>query len=235
MSHPVRILSTRPLEAALIGQAVEKNITIHALPFISIEPVKDEVLSRRVRSLGDLALTVVFTSVNAVETVAKMLGAAKAGHWKIFCIGAATGGMVADHFDLAAVAGTAHSASALADEILHQAPVEVFFFCGDQRRDELPDKLSAAGVRVNEWVVYRTIQTPHRIETSYDGVAFFSPSAVHSFFSVNTLPATTPLFAIGSTTANAIRTYCPNPVITSPSPEQGRMVQQMIDYFQNNI
>jgi uroporphyrinogen-III synthase len=235
MSHPVSILSTRPLEAVLIGQAVEKGITINALPFIVTESVKDEVLSRQVRSLSDLDLTAVFTSVNAVEAVVGMLGTTKAEHWKIFCIGAATRRMAMHHFTPAAVAGTAHSASALADEILHQMPAEVFFFCGDQRRDELPGKLSAAGVRVNEWVVYRTIQTPYRIETSYDGIAFFSPSAVHSFFSVNTLPATTPLFAIGSTTADTIRTYCPNPVVTSPSPEQGAMVQQMIDYFQNNI
>jgi len=235
MSHPVCILSTRPLEAVLIGQAAEKDITINALPFIATEPIKDEVLSRQVRSLGDLTLTAVFTSMNAVEAVVEMLGTTKAACWKIFCIGAATGRAVSHHFTSAAVAGTAHSASALADEILHQMPAEIFFFCGDQRRDELPDKLSAAGVRVNEWVVYRTIQTPYRIETSYDGIAFFSPSAVHSFFSVNTLPAMTPLFAIGNTTANIIRTYCPNPVIASPSPEQETMVQKMIDYFQNKI
>jgi len=235
MGHSPRILSTRPLDSALIEQAKKKGIVIDAAPFIATEFVQDETLGQRVRNLAGMGLAAVFTSSNAVGAVAGMLGATQADGWKIFCIGAATRRAVAHHFSQAAITGTAHSASALADEILRQAPAEVFFFCGDQRRDELSSILSAAGVKVNEWVVYRTVQTPHKVETGYDGIAFFSPSAVHSFFEMNTLPAATPLFAIGNTTADTIRTYCPNPVIASPSPEQGIMVQQMIDYFQNNI
>lgn len=235
MSHPVRILSTRLLDPVLIEQAAEKGIAVHMLSYIATEPVKDEVLTQQVRALGDLGLTAVFTSVNAVEVVADLLGAVQAVRWKIFCIGAATRRTVAHYFGSAAIAGTAPSATALADEILQEASSGIFFFCGDHRRDELPDKLSAAGVRVKELVVYRTVQTPHKIETQYDAILFFSPSAVHSFFSVNTLSATTPLFAIGDTTAGAIRTYCPNPIIVSAEPEQGMLVRQVIEHFQMNI
>jgi uroporphyrinogen-III synthase len=142
---------------------------------------------------------------------------------------------VEEYFGTTVLAGTAPSAAGLADEIIHSAPSEVFFFCGDQRREELPAKLTAAGIRVNELVVYRTIQTPRPVDEPYDGVAFFSPSAVHSFFSRNTLPATTPLFAIGNTTAKALSTYCSNRVVISPSPEQEILIRQIIDYFQTNI
>jgi uroporphyrinogen-III synthase len=142
---------------------------------------------------------------------------------------------VHEHFGEDAVAGTAPSAAALADEVHASAPNEVFFFCGDQRRDELPGKLSAAGVRVNELVVYRTTQTPHYVEGPYDGIAFFSPSAVHSFFSVNIAGDKTLLFAIGSTTADAIHGYCANPVIISGSPAKDALVQQIIEHFQTNI
>ena len=244
----VRILSTRPLGAALLKQAAEKGITIDTLSFIATDPILDDMLTRRVQDLRLRPLQVVFTSMNAVEAVVNHLSQQRSGDamvgpagdpamadWKIFCIGAATRQLVESHFGVTAIAGTAPSASELADVILRQPPSEVFFFCGDQRRDELPDELAAAGVKVHEYIVYRTLQTPHKIEARYDGIAFFSPSAVHSFFSVNMLPETTTCFAIGSTTAETIRTYGDNLVIISGSPEKEALVRQIIDYFQNNI
>ena len=179
--------------------------------------------------------------------------------WKIFCIGSATGQLVQEYFGAQAIAGTAGSALALAAEIIRQWPdiigsannanagkgskpdnanarvaAEVFFFCGDQRRDELPQTLAGQGIRVNECIVYTTIPTPHRVEESYDGIAFFSPSAVHSFFAVNTaLPAATLLFAIGRTTAGAIRQYTANRTIVSGIPEKEALIRQAIDHFNN--
>jgi uroporphyrinogen-III synthase len=233
MSAPAHILSTRPLDAGLLAHAKAAGIVIDTQSFISTEPVRDEELQRRIRELGDQPLTAVFTSMNAVAAVAAMVGAKVS--WKIFCIGAATRQLVHAHFGEKAIAGTAPSAAELADEILGHHPAGVFFFCGDQRRDELPGILSAAGVRVNELVVYRTTQTPHSVEGPYDGIAFFSPSAVHSFFSVNIAGDKTLLFAIGSTTAQAIQGYCTNPVVISRSPAKEVLIQQIIEHFQTNI
>ena len=98
-----------------------------------------------------------------------------------------------------------------------------------------PEKLAQAGVQVSEIIVYKTTQTPQVVNGQYDGIAFFSPSAVHSFFAMNTLPAPTRLFAIGQTTADTIRTYTNNPAILSSTPSKEALVQQMIDYFQKNI
>jgi uroporphyrinogen-III synthase len=70
------------------------------------------------------------------------------------------------------------------------------------------------------------------VERVYDGIAFFSPSAVESFFSINTVPEATRLFAIGETTAASISAYCSNPVVISDSPEKEALVRRMIDYFQ---
>jgi len=231
----IRILSTRPLEAALLEQAAGKGIRIDTLSFIATDPIGDEALIQHIETLISRPLTAVFTSMNAVEAVAIHLNPPQPENWKIFCIGATTRQLVHEHFGEASIAGTAPAAAALTDVILRQAPSEVFFFCGDQRRDELPDRLTQAGVRVNEVVVYRTTQTPHMVETAYDGIAFFSPSAVHSFFAMNTVPAPTRLFAIGETTANTIRGYTDNPVVSSKWPEKETLVQQMIDYFQTNI
>jgi uroporphyrinogen-III synthase len=155
--------------------------------------------------------------------------------WTIFCIGGATRKLLQAQFRASTIAGTAPDASALAGVILEHSPSEVFFFCGDQRRDALPEKLQAAGTTVHEWVVYRTTETPRTVEEAYDGVVFFSPSAVRSFFSVNTLPENTTLFAIGHTTAGAIRSHVNNSVITSAIPEKEALVRQMIAHFQKNI
>jgi len=257
--YKTRILSTRPLETALLEQAAGSNILIDTLPFIATEPLMEETLHRRLRDLSRQPLVAVFTSMNAVEAVARHLEAVGphdvvAGSpgtlpWRIFCIGSATQQLVrknfgGDHH----IAGTAASAAALAGTIIgwkaseteqhadtKDAPVrEVFFFCGDQRRDELPEKLQQQGIRVNEVVVYKTTRTPHKVEQAYDGIVFFSPSAVHSFFQVNTIPAGTRLFAIGQTTADTIRTYSPNQTILSGSPEKEALIRQVIDYFQNH-
>lgn len=264
--YKTRILSTRPLEAALLEQAAGKGILIDELSFIATEPLADESLSRRIHDLSRQPLIAVFTSMNAVAAVAEWLkgspaktGLAKEGTevpgnaatrtdsppWQIFCIGSATQQLVLDNFGADCIAGTAASAAALADTIIDAIgrrdspkgrdtdapPREVFFFCGDQRRDELPEKLQPQGISVNELIVYKTTRTPHKVEQRYDGFIFFSPSAVHSFFQVNTTPAGARLFAIGQTTADTIRSYTSNPTILSGSPEKEALIRQVIDYY----
>jgi len=236
MSHPIRILSTRALDAALIGQAQASGISIDILSFIETTPIEDAALKVKVKELGGRGLTVIFTSMNAVEAVANMLGGAPATSWRIFCIGAATRKLVEKHFGIDAVAGTAPSAAALARVVIDAGSDDIVFFCGDQRREELPGILSQGGVRMDEVVVYHTLETPHLVERIYDGVAFFSPSAVRSFFSMNKADERVCFFAIGETTAAAIQGFAPGrPLVISTAPEKEALVRQVIEYFQTNI
>lgn len=235
--HIIRILSTRPLDAGLIEEAAAQGIVLDMRSFIETHPIADETLSLRIRELSGHPLTAIFTSMNAVEAVAGHLSPLPVTMpitlpWKIFCLGYATRTLVRENFGEEVSAG-ADSAGALADFIIRQGSIgEVFFFCGDQRREELPDKLQKQGIRVNEVIVYTTTQVPHKMDTPYDAIVFFSPSAVHSFFSANPLPAAaTTLFAIGQTTAAAIRDYCANQTITSLSPDKTTLIRQVIDYF----
>ncbi|MBN8855904.1 MAG: hypothetical protein BGO55_15770 [Sphingobacteriales bacterium 50-39] len=238
MTEPtIRILSTRPLEQGLLDQAARAGIRIDSLSFIDTKPIRDTALTHQVQQLGSQPLTAVFTSMNAVEAVAGHLAQQPAPEdsptrppWRVFCIGAATRRLA--EAQLGPAAGTAPSAAALADVILEHHLSEVFFFCGDRRREELPGRLTTAGVEVHEVVVYRTTQTPHTVKGPYDGIVFFSPSAVHSFFSVNSTTEKTILFAIGKTTAETIHTYVNNSVITSATPEKEGLVRQLIDYYE---
>ncbi|HWK06462.1 MAG TPA: uroporphyrinogen-III synthase [Puia sp.] len=238
--HKPHILSTRPIEAALLEQAAGKGVIIDTLPFIVTEPIVDITLQSHIRQLGRQPLVVVFTSMNAVEAVAGLLEnqSEVAAHgmlpWRVYAIGYATQQLVLQHWGPACIAGTAASAAALADTIIRQRAPGVTFFCGDQRREELPEKLREQAIPVNEVVVYRTIQTSHKVEPVYEGIAFFSPSAVHSFFAKNSVSSGTILFAIGQTTADTIRGYAPdNHTILSGSPEKEVLIRQVIDYYNN--
>ncbi len=221
MSKPIVYVlstSTRDLSAALVEKATAKGVVIDSLSFIAIEPMNAV-------DLPGPSSVVVFTSVNAVEAV-------KGSGWKIFCTSGATRRKVEERFGEAAIAGTADSAAELAATIAGEGWVKsVWFFCGELRRDELPARLKQAGIRVHEEVVYRTSLTPRKIERDYDGIAFFSPSAVESFFSTNAIPGHTKLFAIGRTTAGAICRYCDNPVTTCERPDAELLINQIIhDY-----
>jgi len=237
--QPIYLLATGPLPEELIEGAAAKGIVLDTMAFIATEAVTDEEMGARIRELGDRRLTAVFTSVNAVEAVKGWM-AAGVPDWRIFCIGGATRRAVADYFGEAAIAGTAESATALAEGVMAgsgedvRGTKEIFFFCGDQRREELPAMLRAEGFKVNEWIVYRTILTPRKTERVYAGIAFFSPSAVESYFSLNTVADGVTLFAIGQTTAAAIQARCSRPVIISDRPGKEALVCTMTDYFQTN-
>ncbi|HXB33507.1 MAG TPA: uroporphyrinogen-III synthase [Puia sp.] len=218
--QPIYLLSTGTLPDRLVADASKAGIAVDVVPFIDIEYVDTKNL---------IPGTAVFTSVNAVIAVKRWLST-PLPNLRIYCISGATHRAVVEAFGEQAVVGKADSAGELANLIRAREPgnkKKIVFFCGDHRREELP------ALGVTEKIVYRTIHTPHRIQREYDGIAFFSPSAVESFFSVNVIPASIPLFAIGPTTAAAIRAACPNPVITGGEPDKAMLVHQMTDYLVN--
>jgi uroporphyrinogen-III synthase len=230
-SENITILSTRPLSAVSIEQAAAKNITIETIAFIQTQAVDGPDVKAAIKDLSAMPVTAVFTSMNAVEAVASQLQN-EAPSWKIFTLGTATTTIAKEKFTHSNISGGGENASALADRIIGEGNVKsVIFFCGEQRRDELPDKLQQHNIQVDEITVYKTINLPHHLSKSYDGIMFFSPSAVESFFSSNTAPPSTILFAIGDTTAAAIEQYAPNKVITSDRPGKEALVDKVISYY----
>ncbi len=225
------ILCTRPVTVSLVEEAGSNGIALDIISFIETEAIENIEVQQEVEQAATQLTTVVFTSMNAVTAVTDILE----GHipdWNIYSIGHKTKQLVEAYFGNAAIAGTADSALALAGLIVEDDQAEeVFFFCGDQRRHELPDKLEAYGISVNEIIVYRTITVAQKIDKRYDGILFFSPSAVGSFFEQNKLPEQTIVFAIGNTTQQAIRKYCSNEIILSRSPAKEALVMQAIKKF----
>jgi uroporphyrinogen-III synthase len=222
------ILSTRPLDKSLVEAARQQGIEIEELSFIQTTPVQTPELQKDFKKFSNQNITAIFTSMNAVDAVAQK--GFKKFDWTVYCIGTATQKLVQEKLSITPK-GTAPYAEALADVIIADGVQEAIFFCGNIRRDVLPDKLKAAGIKIEEVIVYETTETAQKVFKKFDGILFFSPSAVHSFFSVNTVHDGTELFAIGTTTAEAVQQYTGNNVIVADKPGKEDLVQQMLHYY----
>jgi uroporphyrinogen-III synthase len=232
--NKIIILSTRIVDQELITEAAAKNIIVDAIPFIKTEPTTSIETQQEIENLATMQATVIFTSVNAVEAVAGELDGYQPD-WQIFCIGHSTREAVERFFLKNSIAGTAVNAKELADDVVKKADAnEVIFFCGDQRRSELIDILNAADIEVNEVIVYQTTAVPQKMDKKYDGILFFSPSAVKSFFQKNKPGGQTVLFAIGATTASELKRHSNNKIIVSSQPDKKHLLKKVVLYFEEN-
>ena len=227
--NKVHILSTRPVGEALVREAEQNDIIIHEVSFINTVEIKNAEIEQKIDELSHQKITVVFTSMNAVDAVAKFI--TEKTSWKIFCIGNTTKKKAKKIFGEENISATADSAERLAEKIIGSSIKNIVFFCGDQRRNELPDKLKNNGIEVEELIVYKTEETPQVLSKQYDGILFFSPSAVQSFFSKNSITDKTQVFAIGATTANAAKSFIRHPVIISHKPGKENLVTLAIEHF----
>ena len=170
--NKISILSTRPLNDSSVADAEAAGITIDTISFIETEPIRSGEVQQRIKLALQQPATVIFTSMNAVEIIAAEKGKTQPA-WAIYCIGNTTAQLIKKYFGELSIAGTANSAIELAKLIAAKNQIdEVIFFCGDQRRDELPEILRTKHVRIEEIIVYHTIAVPNKVEKSFDGVNF---------------------------------------------------------------
>jgi len=232
--NKIKILSTRPLNETLIDEAAQQGIEIEVDSFIETESIQSVEVQQEIEQALLQSATIVFTSMNAVEAVAQYI-TDEMPDWSIYCIGNTTKQLVKNYFGVNNVAGVADNATDLAELIIEESySDEVIFFCGDQRRNELPDLLRNNDIEVTEIMVYHTIATPHAISKQYNGILFFSPSAVNSFFAKNKITGNTMLFAIGTTTAAAIKNHSSAGIIISDTADKEYLVEKVINYFVNS-
>lgn len=233
----INILCTRDIPDRLVQHAASENIMLDIVPFIQVRPAIHQNDIPAIKALWqDDNAVVIFTSKHAVHALADFSAQQKdlthSPKWNIYCISAVTLQSARERFPHATVNGNSSYAAGLAENILQAENInDVWFFCGNKRRDVLPDTLQNNGIHVNEITVYDTILTSHELSKAYDGVVFFSPSAVESFFAVNQINGHIPCFAIGKTTAGAIREQVSNEVMCSAAQDAEMMIQTVIDFF----
>ena len=230
MQNKIQILCTKKISNSFIQLAEENNICIDELNFIETRESVSAEIKNRILELSNQNITAIFTSSNAVHAVAKLVSGKE--NWKIFCIEPATQNAVKAVFKNASIAGSAKDAAGLSKKIIDDQPDrQVFFFCGNLRSDILPDKLKSNGIDVEGLVVYQTTENAQSVNQKYDGILFFSPSAVRSFFAHNTISSETVLFTIGKTTLEEVKNYSKNKTIISDIPDTQKLIANVIKHF----
>lgn len=230
MQPEIQILSTKKIGRSSIQGAAENNICIDELNFIKIEEKISDDMRRHILQLSLQNRNVIFTSANAARAVGKIISGKTS--WNIFCIEPATKEIVQNSFKNSLIAASGKNAKELLEKITSYKSIkQIIFFCGNQRRELLPSGLKKAGINVEEIVVYKTAEEPHSLSKKYDGILFFSPSGVRSFFLKNTASPDAVFFAIGDTTAKEIKALSKNRIVTTPVPDTEQLIALMIQYF----
>ncbi len=217
MTH---LFSTKKLNPHQKELLLNAGFAIVEQDFITTAPVEFK--------LKEIPENLIFTSKNAVKVILEHPKLKKLQQKKVFAVGEKTSQFLRENgFN---IVSSANYGAALADEILAYHKQENFlFFCGKRRNPDLPEKLKKNKVVLIEIVVYDTVFTPKKIDRTFDGVLFFSPSGVKSYCTENDI-SNSVAFCIGTTTASEAKKYTDNVVIaTKPSIES--VIVRVVKYF----
>lgn len=228
-SHKKYLLSTRPLPKTVVEEGAKSHVIIDELSFIDTAPVQEEELFQKMKTLAAEEHVVVFTSMNAVEAVAAQVS--EVPGWKIYSIGNTTRKLIEEKWGKDKLVATAENAQRLGERLIDDGRKDVLFFCGNKRRDELPNKMRSEGGKAEEIVVYETEETSSKLAKDYDGILFFSPSAVEAFYRKNQPAKNTVLFAIGKTTEEALRQQKAKKIVVANVTDKLKLTQQAIRYL----
>lgn len=198
------VLSTKKLSPA------QKELLLNAgLSFVEYDAVLIEPVEFNVPSQIQYAL---FTSQNAVESfVNNAPDSIQIEH--VLCVGTKTANLLSQNG--IKVTKIAKNSTELAQNVINMAQNGPFYyFCGTQRRDELPDALKLAKIDLIEVKTYKTELNLLVFEQKWDGILFFSPSGIESYSAKNSIDSSV-AFCIGETTASEAKKYTQNVVVAN--------------------
>ena len=214
-----RILSTKKLSKVLKNKLSDAKIELVEKNFIQTKAVVFET--------PQLNAFLVFTSKEAVKSVLKSKTKNVLSK-SCLCVGSKTKSFLEKKGFT--VLESADYAEELIQIIESKYKTNSFtFFCGNIRRNTIPDFFQQNKIAYNEIVVYETILKPRQIKKSFDGVLFYSPSGVNSFLEKNSLENKT-CFCIGTTTAKALENKTNNIIIAS-QPTVENVITEVIKYY----
>ncbi|MBQ0116912.1 MAG: uroporphyrinogen-III synthase [Flavobacterium sp.] len=220
MEQQKRVLSTKMLEFNQKQFLLNAGFAVLEGEFIKVQPTHFE--------WDTIHEVLIFTSQNAVNSILQHPEVEHLKEKKVICVGKKTKALLWQNgFDV--IAATDYAVE-LAEIILSHLKDHSFtFFSGNLRRDILPDTMKNAGIVNNEYNVYETVLNPIAIKSPVDALLFFSPSAVQSYLSENTLTDQM-CFCIGTTTAEALKDKTNNLVIATEQTVESTLVQ-CINYY----
>lgn len=230
------ILVTRPLSAQQREYA----------RILGLEPVIKPALKFNFPDYWDDVLRVindhpksdwVFTSSNGVKALEELMksGLQVRPETQLFAVGSKTQ-QALQELGLDAQIPQTQDGKHLAELIIDEGKINsVIYFHGNLSRDEMTNKLEDDGIEVIELEVYETIINPvYMPNKSISGVLFYSPSAVKGFGRGEGFDGDLPpLFAIGPTTAKALKKHTDQHVEIAKQPDTEVLLRSTAKYIFN--
>ncbi|WP_353083469.1 uroporphyrinogen-III synthase [Flavobacterium sp.] len=221
MSKQINIVSTKKL------QPIQRQLLSDA----GISVLEEDFIETKIKNfeLSKVNENLIFTSQNAVQSILQHPKCDELKGKSVFSVGMKTKELLTENgFDVVAYTGYA---SDLAEIIsLVYATDSFTFLCGNLRRDVLPNTLNENGITFNEIEVYETNITSKKMTSKKDGILFFSPSGVDSYFKLNSIKDET-CFCIGETTAEALENKKAKNIIIAEKPSVESVITQVIEYY----
>lgn len=204
-----RVLSTKRLKENQRELLLNAGVSFVEYDAISINPLNFATAPK--------INNAIITSQNGAQAILDKINKDSLQIQNFFVVGSKTTQLLEENGQK--VLKTAKNASELALFIVKNHKNEAFhYFCGKQRRDELPTILKEQSVKLEEIFVYEMTQNLQSFNQNFDGFLFYSPSGVKSFFEANQhmLPLFEErCFCIGDTTALEAKKYTDNVIIAN--------------------
>ncbi|MGA9638858.1 uroporphyrinogen-III synthase [Flavobacterium sp.] len=192
----ISILSTKTLSAEQRQVFLDADFDLLEQDFIEIK--------NNLFELNKINNNLIFSSQNAVLSLMEQNGWEVLKTKPVFCVGIKTKELLeANGFTVDVYLDYASELAEIITLIYNKESYT--FLSGNLRRETLPKALKDAGITFNEIEVYETKLAPFKIsdQENFDGIMFFSPSAVESYLSNNKIKKEV-CFCIGTTTASAL-------------------------------
>ena len=212
---------TKLLSTKLLSSENHKKIRDSSIKFSDYNAIQIEKINFNINERIENAI---FTSKNSVEAIVNKKLKIK----NCYCVGDKTKSLLLKNGQK--VVKSEENSQKLADFIVKSLKNDVFvFFCGNMKRDELPKILTKNHVKFSLVEVYKTSLIYKKINEAFNGILFFSPSAVRSYCYYNKIEDEI-LFTIGQTTTNEAESFS-NKIITSDINSIDQVVDNAIKYF----
>ena len=222
----MRLLGTKKLSIYLRDLLIKNQFSLVEHSFIQIKP-----LSVQIRITNE---NLIFTSQNAVKIAfsnskIKPLLEGK----KYFCVGEKTKCILEENGQK--VIKKAQNSAELAHFLEKNYKNEAFsFLCGKRRRLEIESFFYTNNSNSEVVEIYDTLLTSKTFNSKFDGILFFSPSAVLSFFQTNLWNPKAHGFCIGKTTASALENYTKNFSIAK-EPNEMEVFLSIYNYYKTTV
>lgn len=219
----IKLLSTRKL-----SKPDKEMLSMDRFDLVEEDFISINFIDFTLPSKTDLLL---FTSQNAVLSVLKNPHVNSLKSTKALCVGEKTKELLQTNGFK--VIDSAHYAEDLAKIIISNYRGSTFtFFCGNLRREILPNLFRDHNIFFHEIQVYENHQSSIKITNKPDALLFFSPSQVASYILNNAITDEI-CFSIGSTTSEALVPFTSN-IVQSEKPTIYSVIHVVNTYYRES-